>query len=117
MILTFQTDEGTAVEKTENIAIEIEALVREHVPYVTSSYIVAGQTEKGLLSSIGFTEGKNSATVGFRFNMPEERDLSSTEIALKVDKLLKDIPELDKLGWVGEVCWRRWFWVIRNLWR
>ncbi|MGI6320146.1 MAG: efflux RND transporter permease subunit [Bacteroidales bacterium] len=96
MILTFQTDEGTAVEKTENIAIEIEALVREHVPYVTSSYIIAGQTEKGLLSSIGFTEGKNSATVGFRFNMPEERDLNSTEIALEVDKLLKDIPELDK---------------------
>lgn len=101
MMIIIETDEGTGVNKTEEVATFIEAKVKELVPYVEKSYIISGQTEKGLLSSVGFAEGKNNATIGFKLCLPDKRPKSTSEIATELTTLLDDIPEINKYNISG----------------
>ncbi|NCA80480.1 MAG: efflux RND transporter permease subunit, partial [Sphingobacteriia bacterium] len=101
MMIIIETDEGTGVNKTEEVATYIEEKVKEMVPYVEKSYIISGQTEKGLLSSVGFAEGKNNATIGFKMCLPDKRPKSTSEIATELTTLLDDIPEINKYNISG----------------
>lgn len=96
MMIIIETDEGTGVNKTEEVATYIEEKVKERVPYVEKSYIISGQTEKGLLSSVGFAEGKNNATIGFKMCLPDQRSKSTSEIAAELTDFLDGIPEINK---------------------
>ncbi|MDD2413146.1 MAG: efflux RND transporter permease subunit, partial [Bacteroidales bacterium] len=101
MMIIIETDEGTGVNKTEEIATFVEEKVIEMVPYIEKSFIIAGQTEKGLLSSVGFAEGKNAATIGFRMCQPDKRPKSTSEIAAELTSFLDSIPDINKYNVSG----------------
>ena len=96
VIIAIETEEGMGVAETEKIAIKVETLISEQIPELVSTYIIAGQTEKGLLSSVGFPEGKNFASIGIRLTPPEDRTRSSREIALSLESILSSIPDISK---------------------
>jgi len=96
VIIAIETEEGMGVAETEKIAIKVETLISEQIPELVSTYIIAGQTEKGLLSSVGFPEGKNFASIGIRLTPPEDRTRSSREIALSLESILSSIPKISK---------------------
>jgi len=101
VMIAIETEEGSSVAETERIAMEVESLIRKNVPELVSTYIVAGQTEKGLLSSVGFPEGKNFATIGIRLTPPEKRDRNSREIALSLEDILAAAPDVNKYRITG----------------
>lgn len=96
VIISIETEEGMGVAETERIAMMVESEIRKQVPELIATYIIAGQTEKGLLSSVGFPEGKNYASIGIRLTPPEDRNRSSKKIALSLESLFKSIPEVNK---------------------
>jgi hydrophobe/amphiphile efflux-1 (HAE1) family protein len=96
VLLAIETEEGMSVAETEKIAVYVESLIEAHVPEKVSTYIIGGQTEKGLLSSVGFSEGKNFATIGIRLTNPEERSRNSKQIALSLEEILDTIPQVSK---------------------
>ena len=101
MMIIIETDEGIGVNRTEEIATYIEEKVTEMVPYIEKSFIISGQTEKGLLSSVGFAEGKNAATIGFKMCLPDKRPKSTSEIAADLTSFLDSIPEVNKYNVSG----------------
>ncbi len=96
VLISIETEEGSGIEETERVAREVEEMISRHVPELVSTYIIAGQTEKGLLSSVGFQEGKNFATIGIRLTAPEKRKRNSKEIALSLDNILTSFPGINK---------------------
>jgi multidrug efflux pump subunit AcrB len=76
--------------------MEVEKKIQEEVPEVVSTYIIAGQTEKGLLSSVGFSEGKNFASIGLRLTPPEDRSRTSSEIAIDLENMIAAMPQVSK---------------------
>jgi CzcA family heavy metal efflux pump len=101
VMIALETEEGMGVAETERIAMDVEKAIHENVPELVSTFIIAGQTEKGLLSSIGFPEGKNFATVGIRLVPPEERSRSAAEIALSLEEIIMSVPEVNKYRITG----------------
>ena len=99
--IVFQTDVGTNVQETERVAKEVEAILKSDVPELKSFFTIIGQTEDGLLTAIGFKEGKNIATLMARVVPPEERKRSSKEIANVLRKRLSEIPEIAKYNVSG----------------
>lgn len=96
VIAVLRTQEGTSAEETERVAIMVEKIFNEEVPEIRFGFTVAGQTEKGILSSIGFSEGKNIATIAFHLCPPDERDRSAKEIAAIITKRIEAIPEIEE---------------------
>lgn len=99
--VVFQTEVGTNAHETERVAKIVEDIVQEEVPEMTHSFTVVGQTEDGLLSAIGFKEGKNIGTLMLKVVPPEDRKRSSKDIAEALKKRLEKIPEIDKLNITG----------------
>ncbi len=95
LITVIETEVGTDVHTTEKIAKKVEQIYREEIPEIVSQYTVIGQTETSLLSSIGFEEGKNKATISARLCLPQERKRSVSEIAEQLRKRLAEIPEIE----------------------
>lgn len=94
--ITVETQTGSSVSETEKLAREIEEHILENIPELRSEYILAGQTDKGLMASIGFPEGKNIATIGIRLVLPQYRDRSAKEIAAELQDYLDEIPQIEK---------------------
>ena len=99
--IVFQTEVGTNVQETERVAKEVEAILKSDVPELKSFFTIIGQTEDGLLTAIGFKEGKNIATLMARVVPPEERKRSAKEIANALRKRLSEIPEIAKYNVSG----------------
>lgn len=95
LITVIETEVGTDVHETERIAKEVEKIYQQEIPEIVSQYTVIGQTETSLLSSIGFEEGKNKATITARLSLPQQRKRSAAEIAEKIKKRLSEIPEIE----------------------
>ncbi|HFE63381.1 MAG TPA: efflux RND transporter permease subunit, partial [Caldithrix sp.] len=86
---------GTKVEETARIAREVEKIFREEIPEYRAQYSIVGQTDEGLLSMMGFDEGKNIATIGAKLVLSDERNYTSKEIANRIRERMKQIPELE----------------------
>lgn len=96
VIVTFQTPVGTSTVATEDVAKKVEKIIKDNVPEMISSFTVVGQTESGVLSSVGFEEGKNYVTIITRVCKPEERKRSSREIADLISEKIGEIPQIEK---------------------
>lgn len=96
--IVFQTETGTSTKETERVAIEVEKILREEVPEMEYYFTVVGQTETGLLSSIGFKEGKNTTTLLAKMVPPEDRERSSEEVAEILRSRLSRVPEIDRFN-------------------
>lgn len=86
---------GTKVEETARITRMVETIFREEMPEYRAQYGIIGQTDEGLLSMMGFDEGKNIATIGAKLVISEKRDYSSAEIADRIRKRIELIPEVE----------------------
>ncbi|MFW5793160.1 MAG: efflux RND transporter permease subunit [Bacteroidota bacterium] len=90
-----ETRIGASTEETIKLTKKIEAIFREEVPEIRSLYSLTGQSEEGILSSVGFKEGKNVTTVFARIVQAEDRDRSSAEIADVLRKRISELPEVE----------------------
>src|SRR6056297_943908 len=98
LIVVIETEVGTSAEETDRVAQKVMEVVREEVPEMIPSSLssITGQTEKGTLSSVGFTEGKNVSTILAHLVLPDERERSAKEIGEALRLKIAEIPEINK---------------------
>ena len=89
--------EGTRGEVSAETAENILDIFQK-IPEVETSYGLAGQSKKGLLSAIGFDEGTNLARVGARLVPKEDRKVSASEIASKIRTQITLLPEVERIS-------------------
>jgi HAE1 family hydrophobic/amphiphilic exporter-1 len=99
--VVFETRVGSSTEQTLQTTREVENIFKEEVPEIRNLYSLTGQSDAGLLSSVGFREGKNVSTVFARTVMPEKRERTSKEMAEKIRKRLMEIPEIQNFSVSG----------------
>ncbi|MGB4095674.1 MAG: efflux RND transporter permease subunit, partial [Bacteroidales bacterium] len=87
--------------ETEKAAAKIEKFIESNVPEIVFGFTVAGQTDQGILSSVGFKENKNLATIVYHMVPPDQRKRSSQQIAKLVEKELKKMPEIEQFNVTG----------------
>ncbi len=90
-----ETRIDASTDETLKITKKIEDIFREEVPELRSLYSLTGQSEEGILGTVGFREGKNISTIFGRVELPEDRDRSSEEIAEVLRKRVGEIPEVE----------------------
>ncbi len=92
----FKLEVGSTAEETDRVAQNVKQIFIEEIPEMNPSSLitVAGQTESGLLSMVGFSEGKNVSTVLCHLSLCNERDRSAKEIADVIRKRMTEIPEI-----------------------
>lgn len=98
IMVVIETEVGTTSEKTDQVAQKVMDIVKEEVPEIIPSSLVSvtGQTEDGTLSSIGFEEGKNVATILCHMVLPDERERSAKEVGEALRQRISKIPEVEK---------------------
>ncbi|MDD3756076.1 MAG: efflux RND transporter permease subunit [Bacteroidales bacterium] len=101
LITVIQMPDGYSVEETEKVAAKVEKFIEDNVPEILYGFTVAGQTDQGLLSSVGFKENKNLATIVYHLVPPNKRKRSAEEIADMIVIELKKIPEIEQFNVVG----------------
>ncbi len=90
-----ETRTGASTEQTLRVTRDIEEIFRDEIPEIRSLYSLTGQSEEGLLSSVGFREGKNITTVFARTVLPKERQRTSGEMAERLRERIREIPEVE----------------------
>lgn len=101
LITVIQLPEGYSAAETEKAAAKIEKFIESNVPEIVFGFTVAGQTDQGILSSVGFKENKNLATIVYHMVPPDQRKRSSQQIAKLVEKELKKMPEIEQFNVTG----------------
>ena len=97
--IQFETEQGTSHSFTEQIGNEIIQLLHDNVPEVTEGGLasITGQTQEGVLTAVGFKEGKNIGTIFCHLKPVSERNRSSQQIADDIRPLIEAIPEIEKV--------------------
>lgn len=101
LITVIQLPEGYSAVETEKVAAKIEKFIESNVPEIVFGFTVAGQTDQGILSSVGFKENKNLATIVYHMVPPDQRKRSSQQIAKLIEKELKKMPEIEQFNVTG----------------
>ncbi|MDN5355654.1 MAG: hypothetical protein PWQ43_596 [Rikenellaceae bacterium] len=101
LITVIQLPEGYSAAETEKVAAKIEKFIESNVPEIVFGFTVAGQTDQGILSSVGFKENKNLATIVYHMVPPDQRKRSSQQIAKLIEKELKKMPEIEQFNVTG----------------
>lgn len=97
--IQFETEQGTSHTITEQVGNQIVQLLQDHVPEVAEGGIasITGQTDDGVLTAVGFKEGKNIGTIFCHLKPVDERKRSSQQIADDIRPLIEAIPEIEKV--------------------
>lgn len=97
--IQFETEQGTSHTLTEQVGNQIVQLLQDHVPEVADGGIasITGQTDDGVLTAVGFKEGKNIGTIFCHLKPVDERKRSSQQIADDIRPLIEAIPEIEKV--------------------
>ena len=97
--IQFETEQGTSHRLTEQVGNQIVQLLQEQVPEVAEGGIasITGQTDDGVLTAVGFKEGKNIGTIFCHLKPVDERKRSSQQIADDIRPLIEAIPEIEKV--------------------
>ncbi len=96
-----ELDNDVSSEQTASVAAKVEEIFINEVPELRSMYSVTGQTESGLLSTMGFKEGRNVSTIGTKLVLPDKRKRSAKELEAVIRAKLDKIPEICKFRVVG----------------
>jgi len=98
VIVTFQTPVGTSASETDRVAQEVMKIISDNVPEMKPGSLtsISGQTKDGLLSTVGFAEGKNIGTVLCHLTLPDKRDRKASEIGDALRPKVAEIPEIEK---------------------
>ena len=94
--IVFQTEVGSTAQATERVGQKVEAIIEKEVPEMKTHFMIVGQTEDGLLSAIGFKEGKNIGTIMLKVSDPKERKRTTQQIAASLREKIATIPEIEK---------------------
>lgn len=97
--IQFETEQGSSHTITEQVGNQIVQLLQDHVPEIAEGGIasITGQTEDGVLTAVGFKEGKNIGTIFCHLKPVDERKRSSQQIADDIRPLIEAIPEIEKV--------------------
>lgn len=97
--IQFETEQGTSHTITEQVGNQIVQLLQDHVPEIAEGGIasITGQTDDGVLTAVGFKEGKNIGTIFCHLKPVDERKRSSQQIADDIRPLIEAIPEIEKV--------------------
>ena len=100
LAVVIETEVGSRAGETDQAAQKVMQLIREEVPELEPGTVasVSGQTEDGTLSSVGFEEGKNVATILAHLKLPGKRERSAKEIAADLRKKIQKIPEIESFN-------------------
>jgi HAE1 family hydrophobic/amphiphilic exporter-1 len=103
VVAVIETEVGTSTTKTDSVAQVVMQIFKEEIPEMIPNSLasVSGQTEEGLLSSVGFSEGKNIATVMCHLTKPNERESSAKKIADRIRPRIAAIPEVENFRLLG----------------
>lgn len=103
VVAVIETEVGTSTAKTDSVAQKVMQIFQEEIPEMVPGSLasVSGQTEEGLLSSVGFSEGKNIATVMCHLSKPNERKASAKQIAERIRSRIAAIPEVENSRVLG----------------
>lgn len=95
----FETEQGTSHTITEQVGNQIVQILQDNVPEVVDGGIasITGQTDDGVLTAVGFKEGKNIGTIFCHLKPVDERKRSSQQIADDIRPLIEAIPEIEKV--------------------
>ncbi len=96
LVVVFETEVGTSAEKTNRVAEKVKQIMTEEIPERVdgSLFSITGQTEEGLLTSVGFQEGKNIANIMTHLVLCNKRERSAEEIAEALRPQIEKIPEI-----------------------
>jgi HAE1 family hydrophobic/amphiphilic exporter-1 len=92
---------GSSVQKTQEVSKKVEEIIMEEIPELRALYSINGQTEESLLSMMGFEEGVNTATIGAKLVLPDDRNYTAKEIAEKIRPRIEEIPEIEEFRVTG----------------
>lgn len=97
--IQFETEQGTSHTLTEQVGNQIVQLLQDNVPEIAEGGIasITGQTDDGVLTAVGFKEGKNIGTIFCHLKPVDERKRSSQQIADDIRPLIEAIPEIEKV--------------------
>lgn len=100
IIITVELETGVSSEKTAQVAKQIEDIVKKNIDSrdLRTVYTVAGQTETGLLSLFGFTEGKNISNIIVKIVNSNQRTYHVKEIASIIRSDIEKIPEVQSFS-------------------
>ena len=103
VVAVIETEVGTSTAKTDSVAQVVMQIFQDEIPEMVPGSLasVSGQTEEGLLSSVGFSEGKNIATVMCHLTKPNERKYSAKQIADRIRPRIAAIPEVENFHLLG----------------
>ncbi|HOK86590.1 MAG TPA: efflux RND transporter permease subunit [Tenuifilum sp.] len=103
VVAVIETEVGTSTTKTDSVAQVVMQIFQDEIPEMVPGSLasISGQTEEGLLSSVGFSEGKNIATVMCHLSKPNERKHSAKQIADRVRPRIAAIPEVENFRLLG----------------
>ncbi len=103
VVAVIETEVGTSTAKTDSVAQLVMKIFEEEIPEMVPGSLssVSGQTEEGLLSSVGFSEGKNIATIMCHLTKPDERESSAKQIANRIRARIAAIPEVENFRLLG----------------
>lgn len=95
--IVIETEVGTQARETDRVARQVMDIVRKKVPELEPGTLasISGQTEDGTLSSVGFEEGKNVATILAHLTLPGERERSAKDIGDALRDTIKTIPAIE----------------------
>ncbi|HPV56233.1 MAG TPA: efflux RND transporter permease subunit, partial [Tenuifilaceae bacterium] len=103
VVAVIETEVGTSAAKTDSVAQLVMKIFEAEIPEMVpgSLFSTAGQTEDGILSSVGFSEGKNIATIMCHLTKPNLRNDNAREIANRLRSRIAKIPEIQNFRLLG----------------
>jgi HAE1 family hydrophobic/amphiphilic exporter-1 len=98
VIVVFQTEVGTGARETDRVAQEVMKIMKDNIPEMVPGTLatISGQTRDGILSTVGFSEGKNVGTVLCHLSLPDKRERKASDIGDMLRSKIADIPEIVK---------------------
>ncbi|WP_286834320.1 MULTISPECIES: efflux RND transporter permease subunit [unclassified Proteiniphilum] len=101
--VVFKTEVGTAAEQTDSVGQQILKILLDEIPEMADGAIAAisGQTRDGVLTTVGFKEGKNVGTVLCHLVPVDKRSRSAGEIADAIRDRVEAIPQIDEVSVQG----------------
>ena len=98
VVVVFQTEVGTGAAETDRVAQKVMKVMEENIPEIVPGTVssISGQTRDGILSTVGFSEGKNIGTVLCHLTLPDKRTRTASDIGDMLRAKVAAIPEIEK---------------------
>ncbi|MDD4799737.1 MAG: efflux RND transporter permease subunit [Proteiniphilum sp.] len=97
--VVFETEVGASAAQTDSVGQQILKIMLDNVPEMAKGAIasISGQTRDGLLTTVGFKEGKNVGTVICHLVPVGQRSRSAADVAESIRQQVESIPQIEKV--------------------